>query len=50
MHVYLHILQIFFPGCKKRQKMCREIAYFGTKFCHFYVEHIKKLVFVETTS
>jgi hypothetical protein len=27
--------------CKKDKKTCREKVYFITKFCHFYIEHIK---------
>jgi hypothetical protein len=34
-----------FLWAAQRQKKCREKAYFSTKFCHFYIGHIKSRFF-----
>jgi hypothetical protein len=53
MHVHLDILcaraqfreKQTFLWAAQRQKTCREKAYFSTKFCHFYIGHIKSHFF-----
>jgi hypothetical protein len=59
MHMYISIFYVVTQSfvkngilcalCKKDKNMHREKAYFNTQFCHFYIDHIKKLVFVQTT-
>jgi hypothetical protein len=57
-HVYLHILCVpaqfhentnIFVDCAKRQKRCREKAYFSIEFYHFYIGHVKNLFFSQKT-
>jgi hypothetical protein len=51
MHMYISIFNVVKESflkmdilgslCKKYKNMHRDKAYFSTKFCHFYIDHIK---------
>jgi hypothetical protein len=51
MHMYISIFNVVKQSflkmdilgslCKKDKNMHRDKAYFSTKFCHFYIDHIK---------